>query len=143
MHILDIVLLIFIVLESMNVLIIYCKPEFPYGNGLAVFKQWEDLKSEENTKLFAKYMANWVAGSKLIFIVLLIVILITGSDTTKLWALIVMIPAIGTYYVKLHPIIKKIDHMGEIIPKGYSKTLLGMISGFLCMFIVAILIYLL
>ncbi len=141
MIILDIAIIMFICLETMNIAIIYFAPNFKYGNGVAIFKFWEDSKSNEEAHLFAKYMANWVAGSKLIFIVLLIVILFTGDESTKLFALIAMIPAIATYYVKLHPIIKKLDAMGQIKPQGYSKMLIFMISGFITLFTIALIAY--
>lgn len=51
-------------------------------------------------------MAYWVAGVKLIFIFLLLVVLLTGNETTKIWAVVAMIISIATYFWKLHPIIK-------------------------------------
>lgn len=87
-------------------------------------------------------MTYWVAGTKLIFVVLLLVILLTGNETTKLYGVIAMIFSIATYFWKLHPIIKQLDAKGQITPKGYSKTLGMMITGFLSLFIVALIIYL-
>ena len=87
-------------------------------------------------------MAYWVAGVKLIFIFLLLVILVTGTETTKIFAVVAMILSIATYFWKLHPIIKQLDHQNKISPKGYSKTLGLMITGFLIMFSLALLIHL-
>ncbi len=87
-------------------------------------------------------MAYWVAGVKLIFIFLLLVVLLTGNETTKIWAVVAMIISIATYFWKLHPIIKKLDSLNKISPKGYSKTLGLMISGFLLMFSTALILYL-
>ncbi len=143
MTILDVAILIFIFFEAMNVLILYFKPNFKYGNSMRAFKSWEDLKKSEDTRLFSKYMVNWVANTKLIFIALLCVILFTANDTTKLISLIAVALCTCMYYVKLHPIIKKLDKKNNITPKGYSKTLFLMISGIICMFFVAILIFLL
>ena len=53
-----------------------------------------------------------------------------------------MILSIATYFWKLHPIIKQLDHKNKISPKGYSKTLDLMITGFLIMFSLALIIYL-
>ena len=111
------------------------------GNGVAVFNPWFKAKKEESDELFAKYMVNWVAGTKLIFIVLLLVILFTAQETTKIFAVLAMILSIATYYFRLNPIIKRLDEMGEITPKGYSKTLFYMITGFIVMFSTALLIY--
>lgn len=142
MNILDIAITLFIILESANVYILYFAPSSKYGNGVAVFNEWEKSKQDVNTHLFSKYMINWVAGTKLIFIVLLLVILLTGGETTKLYAVFAMILSIATYFWKLHPIIKELDDNDEITPKGYSKVLGYMIAGFLIMFSVALIVYL-
>ena len=141
MNILDIAITLFIILESANVYILYFAPSSKYGNGVAVFNEWEKSKQDINTHLFSRYMINWVAGTKLIFIVLLLVILLTGGETTKLYAVFAMILSIATYFWKLHPIIKELDDNGEITPKGYSKVLGYMIAGFLAMFSVALIVY--
>ena len=141
MLVLDIAIIAFVVLESANVLILYFAPNSRLGNGVAVFNGWFKSKEDESSELFARYMANWVAGTKLIFIVLLLVILFTAGETTKLFAVLAMILSIGTYYFRLNTIIKKLDAMGEITPKGYSKTLFMMITGFMLMFSFAVVLY--
>jgi len=143
MIILSISIIIFIVMEFANVMILYFKPDSRMGNGVAVFKAWEDSKKDENLHMFVQYMTNWVAGTKLIFIFLLIVVLLIGSETIKLYSVIAMILSISTYFWKLHPLIVRLDEQGEILPKGYSKQLKTMISGFLTLFSVALIIYLL
>lgn len=140
--ILDISIIIFCIMELGNVLILYFKPDSKLGNGVAVFDAWKDVKEDKNLDLFAHYMAYWVAGVKLIFIFLLLVVLLTGNETTKIWAVVAMIISIATYFWKLHPIIKKLDSLNKISPKGYSKTLGLMISGFLLMFSTALILYL-
>ncbi len=141
MLILNIAITVFVILESLNDIILYFAPDFNQGNGVSIFKQWDKSKEDEAQHLFARYMANWVAGSKLIFIILLVVILFKGDETLKFYSLIAMILSIATYFFRLHPIIKKLDSMGEIEPKGYSQTLSKMISGFMLMFGVACLLY--
>lgn len=128
-------------MELANVIILYFKPDSKLGNGVAVFNSWFDVKNDDALSLFAHYMVYWVAGVKLIFIFLLLVVLFTGSTTTQMWAVIAMILSIATYFYKLHPIIKKLDSMGKITPKGYSKTLGYMIAGFLIMFSFALIIH--
>ena len=140
--ILDIAIIIFCIMELGNVLILYFKPDSKLGNGVAVFDAWKDVKEDKNLDLFAHYMAYWVAGVKLIFIFLLLVVLLTGNETTKILAVVAMIISIATYFWKLHPIIKKLDSLNKISPKGYSKTLGLMISGFLLMFSTALILYL-
>lgn len=139
--ILDIAIIIFCIIELGNVLILYFIPDSKLGNGVAVFDAWRDVKENKQLDLFAHYMAYWVAGVKLIFIFLLLVVLLTGNETTKIWAVVAMIISIATYFWKLHPIIKELDNLNKISPKGYSKTLELMISGFLLMFSTALILY--
>lgn len=142
MDILSVAIIIFCIMELGNVLILYFMPDSKLGNGVAVFDSWRDVKKDNALDLFAHYMAYRVAGVKLIFIFLLLVVLFTGTELTKMWAVIAMILSIATYFWKLHPIIKKLDKMNKITPKGYSKILGLMISGFLLMFVLALIIYL-
>lgn len=138
MGILDLSIIIFICLETANVCILYFAPDSKKGNGVAVFDQWETSKDNESTHLFARYMTYWVAGTKLIFIFLLVVIILTANEWTKICTLIVMIISIASYFWKLHPIIKKLDQEGEITPKGYSRTLGFMIATFMILFTLAL-----
>ena len=141
MLVLDIAIITFVVLESANVLILYFAPNSRLGNGVAVFNGWFKSKEDEASELFARYMANWVAGTKLIFIALLLVILFTAGEITKLFAVFAMILSVGTYYFRLNAIIKKLDAMGEVTPKGYSKILFMMITGFMLIFSFAVALY--
>lgn len=137
MDILSVSILIFIVMESANVAILYFWPGSQLGNGVGVFHAFHNSESEEQ-RLFASYLVNWVAGVKLIFIVLLAVILLVGTEPVRIGAVIAMILSIATYFWRLHPIMKKLDAMGCITPKGYSKALDGMIAGFMIMFVLAL-----
>lgn len=143
MNLLNFAIIIFIVLETMNVAILYFRPDSKKGNGVAVFNHYHKSQTSEEARLFIKYMINWVAGTKLIFILLLIVILFTGNELTKILSIFSMIIAISTYYFRLDPIIKKIDGGGGLTPGGYSKTLKTMITGFIIMFIIALVTHLL
>ncbi len=142
MNILDISIITFILMELSNVLILYFKPKFKYGNGIAVFDDYQIAENDKSMFLFVNYLKNWVANVKLIFIVLLFVILIKGDDELKVLSLIVLIASIFVYYISLHPIIKQLDKMGKISPEGYSKTLFWMITGFILMFTAALIIHL-
>ena len=76
-----------------------------------VFNAFHNSENEEQ-KLFASYLVNWVAGVKLIFIFLLAVILVLGTEQLRMWAVVAMILSIATYFWRLHPTIKKLDAMG-------------------------------
>ena len=137
MSLLSIAILIFIIMESANVAILYFWPGSQLGNGVGVFNAFHNSESEEQ-RLFTFYLINWVAGVKLIFIFLLAVILVIGTEQVKLWAVVAMILSIATYFWRLHPTIIKLDAMGCITPKGYSKALGWMITGFMLMFTAAL-----
>lgn len=140
MTVLKIFFIIFLVLESLNILTLYFAPGSKKGNGVGTFNAWEKSKSDPEVHQLVKYMTYWVAGSKIIFVGLIIVIIITGSPTTHLWASVVMVIAIATFFCRLLPIIRKMDQDNQITPKGYSKTLAIMIAAFIAMFVIGILI---
>ena len=142
MSILSLAILIFILMESANVAILYFWPGSQLGNGVGVFHAFHNPGNEEQ-RLFSAYLVNWVAGVKLIFIFLLAVILAVGTEQLRMWAVVAMILSIATYFWRLHPIIKKLDAMGCITPKGYSKALGWMIAGFLMMFAAALVVHIL
>lgn len=101
MDILSIAIIIFCLMELGNVLILYFMPDSRLGNGVAVFDSCNDVKEDKALNLFSHYMAYWVAGVKLIFIFLLIVVLLTGTEITRVWAVVVMILSIATYFWRL------------------------------------------
>lgn len=140
MDILSVAILLFIIMESANVAILYFWPGSQLGNGVGVFNAFHADKSEEE-KLFTSYLVNWVAGVKLIFIFLLAVILCIGTEPVRMWAVVAMILSIATYFWRLHPAMKRLDEMGCITPKGYSKALGWMITGFLLMFTLALAVH--
>ncbi len=140
---LSIAILVFIILESTNIIILYFFPGAKNGNGIGVFNAYEKSKADPEIHAFVKYLINWVAGTKLIFIALLIVILLKGDDTLKLLAVIVLIPSIATFYWRLYPSIRKMDKNDQVSPKGYSRILLILISLFLAGFVTALIISLL
>jgi len=139
--ILNLAIILFICLETMNVLIMYFKPDFRYGNSMATFQGWADSKRSEQDYLFTKYLVNWVANCKVIFILLLTIILLFGDETIKFIGVMVTTGSIGLYFITLHPIIRKLDSMGTIHPQGYSRTLGLMIGGCMVMFSLALLFH--
>lgn len=81
-------------------------------------------------------------GSQLqVFLALLVVVVLFGNEIITVCAVIATIVSIGIYFVSLHPIIKKLDEMDEIQPKGYSKTLALTIGAFMVMFSAALALY--
>ncbi len=143
MNIYLIIIAIFVVLETSNVILLYFFPNSKKGNGVGVFNAYEKSKVDPEVHRLVKYLINWVAGTKIIFIALLIVILILGDDTIQFFAIAALILTIFTFYWRLYPILKAMDRNNELSPKGYSKTLGLMIGAFILMFIIALTLVLL
>ena len=129
-----IAIIAFIILETGNIMLMYFLPDSKMGNSIGVFKAWEKSKIDPEIHNLSKYMVNWVAGSKVIFILLLIVILIWGDDKILPYVGVALILSIATFFFRLFPIIKDMDQKGQVDPKGYSKTLKWMILGMILVF---------
>ena len=142
MDVLSIVLSLFIFLELLNVVLLYKAPSSDKGNAMGVFKAYAKAKADPEVNDLVDYLVNWVAGTKLIFIVLLIGIIITGSPETKVFSVIALIFSIATFFSRLFPIIKKIDLGGGLTINGYSRTLAVMIGSFIAVFAAALAVYL-
>ena len=142
MLVLSIVLIAFLVLELTNVFMLYLSPGSRRANGMGVFNAYE--KSKEDPAVFAlvTYLINWVAGTKLIFIVLLIGIVITGNLATKFFSVIALIFSILTFFSRLYPTIRRMDEAEQITPHGYSRTLGIMIVSFVGVFASAAVVFL-
>lgn len=141
MNILDISLLGFCTLEILNIIILFFKPDFKYGNSLAVFKSFMDNKNNENLNLFHKYLTNWVASCKVIFIVLIAVIVFYTNDKVKIITLIAVIFSISLYYFSLFPILKKLANKNELNDPKYPNKLTKLITLMIALLLCAILIY--
>jgi hypothetical protein len=140
MDILTVAIIAFVVLETLNILILYARPGSRLGNGLGVFNAYEKSKADPETHELVRYLINWVAGTKLIFVALLLVILVTGSQTTKTWAVVALILSILSFFWRLFPAIVRLDRADQITPKGYSRTLGFMIAGFVGGFAAALVV---
>jgi hypothetical protein len=136
MSLLVIVMAAFMLLEFSNVLALYFRKDSKMANSVGVFTAWEKSKSDSEMHNFVKYLVNWVAGTKLIFLSLLSVILLFGTPMMQFWALWALMLSISTFYWKLYPLVKKMDKESQVTPKGYSKTLGVMISVFIIVFLV-------
>ncbi len=134
------VITIFIILETGNVIILYFFPDQRLANGMGYFKAWEKSKEDPAVHDLVSYLVNWVAGTKLIFLGLLLVILFMADQPILIIAAGVMALAISSFYWRLFPLIRKMDQEGQIDPQGYSKTLGWMILVFIAMFITTILL---
>ncbi|MBE0525654.1 MAG: hypothetical protein IH631_01840 [Candidatus Thorarchaeota archaeon] len=136
MSLVIIVIAVFMLLELTNILTLYFKKDTSIANGIGVFKAWEKSKTDSEINDFVKYLINWVAGTKLIFLSLLTVILLFGSPDLHPWVLLALIISIASFYVGLFPLARKMDREDMLNPKGYSKTLAAMITVFIIVFLI-------
>ena len=121
-------------------LVLYFFPETKMANGIGIFNAWEKSKADPEIHNLVKYLVNWVAGTKLIFILLLLVLLVRSDGQSLTFAGVAMVISIATFFWRLYPLIKKMDRDDQIEPKNYSKLLGWMILVMILVFSVAILI---
>jgi hypothetical protein len=140
MTFIKIVTITFLILEMTNVITLYFFPGSKYANGVGIFIAWEKSKEYPEIHQFIQYLVNWVAGTKLIFILLLIVILYIAEGQELVIMGIAMAISISSFFWRLFPLIRKMDKKDQIEPKNYSKILAGMILIMVLFFIIAILI---
>jgi len=132
-----IVILGFIILETLNVLALYFKPGTKKANAVGVFSAWETSMQYPDIHNFIKYLVNWVAGTKLIFLLLLSVIVIFGNLEIQRLSLLALGIATFSFYWRLFPLIRKMDREGKIKPDNYSIVLGVMIFIFIVFFGIA------
>jgi fatty acid desaturase len=129
-----IVIIAFIILELSNVLALYFTPGSKRANAVGVFSAWEKSKQYPEIHDLVKYLVNWVAGTKLIFLLLLGVIVIFGDLELQQLSLIALGIATLTFFWRLFPLIRKMDHQDQIRPKNYSIILGVMILTMITLF---------
>lgn len=135
-----IVILAFIILEFSNVLALYFAPGSKYANAVGVFSAWEKSKEDPEIHDFVRYLVFWVAGAKLIFLLLLGAIILFGSPNLQRISLVALSLATLSFYWRLFPLIRKLDRNGQIKPRNYSIVLGGMIAVFIVLFLLAAII---
>ena len=134
------VILGFLFLEISNVLTLYFFPDSKLANGMGVFKAWQKSKGDTDIHDLVQYLVNWVAGTKLIFIGLLILILFTGNEQTLLYSSAILAGTISIFYWRLFPLIRKIDLNDQLNIKNYSIFLGGLILAFVLVFLIGFLL---
>ena len=128
--ILSAAIIAFVVIETLNIGMLYFRPGSRLGNGIGVFNAYQKAEADPETGELVRYLVNWVAGTKLIFVALLVVILATGSQATKALAVVALIVSILSFFWRMFPAIARLDRDDQITPSGYSRTLGIMIACF-------------
>ena len=139
MDILTIIIVFFVMLEVMNVALLYFQPGSKRGNALGYFTSWEKSKKDPEIHTLMQYLVYWVAGTKLIFIGLLVVIVVVSNERTMMYAVGILIVSISSFYWKLYPLIKQMDRNNLLTVKGYAKKLGVMIGVFILVFLTSLL----
>lgn len=134
MTLLMIVIAGFLLMEVANVVALYLFPDSKLANSVGVFNAWEKSKADPEIHNFVKYLVNWVAGTKLIFILLLAAILITADEQILLLTGIALILSIAVFFWRLFPMMRRMDRDDQISPKNYSSVLGWMILGMIIAF---------
>jgi Mn2+/Fe2+ NRAMP family transporter len=124
----------FLLMEVANVVALYLFPDSKLANSVGVFNAWEKSKVDPEIHNFVKYLVNWVAGTKLIFILLLAAILITADEQILLLTGIALILSIAVFFWRLFPMMRRMDRDDQISPKNYSSVLGWMILGMIIAF---------
>lgn len=102
MTFLIVVMIAFLLLEISNVFVLFFTPDSKQAHGMGMFPAWEKSKSDPDVYNLMRYLSIWVAGSKLILIALLIVILVWGGKQLTM---------------------RRIDERSQVDPKGFSLRL--------------------
>jgi hypothetical protein len=134
MDVLTAALVLFGLLELMNVGVLYFAPGSRKANGVGVFTAWEKSKADPEVHEFVRYLVSWVAGTKAIFLGLLAVVLITGSEQSRAAAAGVLAVSIALFFWRMFPVARRVDRAGQMRPAGYSRTLGAMIAAMVAVF---------
>jgi len=107
------------------------------ANAVGVFSAWEKSKQSPEVHDLMRYLVFWVAGAKLIFLLLLGMIVMFADLNLQRLSLVALTLATLTFYWRLFPLARKMDREGHIQPKNYSLLLGGMILGLIVLFTIA------
>ncbi len=123
MTFLIIVMIGFLLLEVSNVFVLFITPDSRQVHGMGMFPAWQKSKSDPDVHNLMRYLTIWVAGSKLILVALLIVILAWGGKQLLPIAGFAMAISMLPFYFGLFPTMKRIDERYQVEPKGFSMRL--------------------
>ncbi len=132
-----IVLIGFILLEFSNVVALYFFPGSRRANAVGVFSAWEKSKQYPEIHDLMRYLVYWVAGAKIIFLVLLGLIVAFADLNLQRWSLLALGLATLIFFWRMFPLARKMDQDDQIRPKKYSLVLGGMILALILLFILA------
>lgn len=133
-----IVILVFMLLELSNVFALYFYPGSKYANAVGVFSAWEKSKQYPDIHDFVRYLVYWIAGAKLIFILLLAVVVVFSDLNSQRMSLLALAVASASFFWRLFPLIRTMDIKGQVEPRNYSVVLGVLIFVFIAAFVAAV-----
>jgi hypothetical protein len=133
MTVLIVTVCVFLLLEAANVGALYFQPGTDKFNAVGVFRAWEASKAHPEIHDLVRYLTWWVAGTKLIFILLLGAVMAFGDDLMRVVAVAALMLSILSFFWRLFPLIRRMDAQGQLTLPHYSRVLGVMIAGFLLM----------
>lgn len=135
--IVKIVILAFIFLELSNVVALYFFPGSKRANAVGVFAAWEKSKQIPEVHDLVLYLVYWVAGVKLIFLLLLGLIFIFADINLQRYSLAALALTTLMFFWRMFPLVRRMDLQGQVQPKNYSLILGGMILAMIAIFAAA------
>ncbi len=129
MKTLQITLLVFAFIESLNMLELYFLQNNCKFNGACIFSGWEKSKADPEVHLLMRYLVNWLAGVKMIVIALVLVLVFTAPENTLILAAVALVMTIASFYWRLYPMLRAADKAGQLSSQGHSKRLSMMLMG--------------
>ena len=129
MKTLQVTLLVFAFIESLNMLELYFLQNNCKFNGACVFSGWEKSKADPEVHMLMRYLVNWLAGVKMIVIALVLVLAFTAPENTLILAAVALVITIASFYWRLYPMLRSADKAGQLSSHGHSKRLSMMLMG--------------
>ena len=104
---------------------------------MGVFSAWEKSKHYPEIHDLVRYLVYWVAGAKLIFLLLLGLIVAFADLSLQRLSLVALALATLTFFWRLFPLARKMDREGQLQPQKYSLVLGGLIMALIILFTLA------
>lgn len=128
---LRIAVIVFMALELANVAALYFAPGSKRFNAVGVFRAWAASEDQPDQRELLTYLAEWVAGVKLIVLGLLGVLVWAADERLLRLAVLVLVATTASFYWRMFPRIRRMDAAGQLDPRGYARTVGLMVGGFI------------
>jgi hypothetical protein len=135
---LRIAVIAFMALELVNVAALYFAPGSTRFNAIGVVRAWAASADQPEQRELLAYLAEWVAGVKLIVLGLLGVLVWAADERLLRLAVLVLVATTASFYWRMFPRIRRMDAAGQLEPRGYARTLGLMVGSFMAGLLLAL-----